>query len=83
MFNPIHQLVSALPARPRRTLERFVPSMKEAKEAKQGPETPPRRNWRPTDLWERWFDVLGPDIDLSDLEIDDADLDRDLRRRRR
>ncbi|TNF28176.1 MAG: hypothetical protein EP329_18335 [Deltaproteobacteria bacterium] len=73
MFHPIQQLVSRLPAGPRATLQRFVPST--------APEPPPERpqSWRPSALWSRWFDVLGPDLDLKDLEIDPSELERDLR----
>ncbi|PKN56693.1 MAG: hypothetical protein CVU56_14845 [Deltaproteobacteria bacterium HGW-Deltaproteobacteria-14] len=77
MINAIHQLVNVLPARPRATIQRLVPATRPAPTISGEPlPTEPRR----LGLWARWFDVLGPDFELSDIDLNAAEIDADLRR---
>lgn len=76
MINAIHQLVNVLPARPRATIQRLVPATRPAANLSEPLPTEPRR----LGLWARWFDVLGPDFDFNDIDLNAAEIDADLRR---
>jgi len=79
MLNAVDYLSRSLPAAPRESLTRLLQSPV-ARRARAEFED---RMVAAGTLLGRWLDVLGPEFDLSDLELHDHDIQADLRRGRR